>query len=247
MDAYSSIDIKLLEGATGTLTLKVGETVLETIDDVDGVKYYDNTYQLSLEKLGFGVQEVTVIWNDGKGNILSRTGTVNSTYVLGDELEFVMYGEREILIDIPNDVTGQVIVGIDGVNYTADRYENPHDGSVFYSVMLHENLAMGKHNVTITILNDAKYPKLEFKNNLTVKGEILVPSGTIDKTKDEIILTLPENANGALSIKIGKYIEASLTWIAEGEAQFENGIAKYSLKNLDWEDISYSKLHGQRL
>ena len=228
------ITVKLPIDATGTIKVNAGSEEIFNKEIVYD-EYYDDEMEIvvELDKLAFGMNDVTVIV-EGKYSA-TKSGKINATYPLGIGQDHVRYGEGEVVLDVPTDLTSDVTLIIDGTPYKAIKKVTTHDMDyIDFIVKLPVDLAVGNHEVTIKYGGDKKYGAREAIVNLTVIPEILIPSNTVDKYNEEISITMPENAIGALSIKIGKNDEGTLNWINEINITLENGFARYSLKDLDW-------------
>ncbi len=108
----------------------------------------------------------------------------------------------EIIVNLPNDATGDVIIDIGGVKYT----NITNNGVAKFYIT---NLTVGKHNVVATYNGDSKY-----ESNMAYNA-IEITKASIDSfnlayldnikagNKAVINITLPSDANGVTIVTVG--------------------------------------------
>ena len=227
-DNNDSIIIQLPKDATGKIIVKAnGSEIYNEIIDMDEDS---NGIYVDLMELPYGVSDIEVIV---EGNYATtKTGKINASYEIYTS-ESVRYGGGEITVYVPDDVTGDVFLTIGGKEYKAEKVIRGGE-YVFYVVQSPKDLSIGNHTVTIRYAGDKRYPAMTKNDIIEVVVEIILPTGTIDKNTEEISLVLPENANGALSIKIYKIIEGSYTLMVDKNITFDKGVARYSFKDFEF-------------
>ena len=211
-----TINVELPEDATGNVTVVIDGKVYNVTDVTDG------SATIPVGNLTPGNHTVEVIYS-GDGNY---TGASNYTtaevpkitdYKFDVVADDIVAGQpTNITVSLPEDVTGVVLVDIDGVGY----YANVTDGVGSLEIPL--DLPAGTYDIVVTFPGNDKYAdKTEtasFKVNPdTTSIEIIVAD-------DEIIVELPEDATGNVTIDIdGK----------DYTVPVENGTARLNISDLE--------------
>ena len=98
--------------------------------------------------------------------------------------------DGKIVVDVPDDATGDVTVTIDGKDYTVPI----KDGKAVMDVP--SDLGPGKHTVDVSYPGDDKYAPAS--NSTTVN----VPKIDITNTNDQLIVDVPDDATGDVIVTI---------------------------------------------
>ncbi|MDO5810820.1 MAG: Ig-like domain-containing protein, partial [Methanobrevibacter sp.] len=192
-----NVTVDLPKDANGTITV-----------DVNGTKYVfdvvNGSANISIPKLGNGTYKVNVTYS-GDDNYdpisIAKEVTVNKVDPeIKAETSEIKLGEPAIIdVTLPDDATGTVTIKVGNVEKTV-----PVAGGLNHISV--ENIPVGENQTVIVTYNgNDKYAKDTITTNLTVKPQ--------DKTSDEfkvddkgngtIIVTVPENATGNITLKIG--------------------------------------------
>ncbi len=195
------IDIPdVIDVESDEIRVDLSENITATMDFyVDGKKLYsqkisgaDNYVDISSVSMGEHKVKI-VVTDDATKKKTTKENTVEFYYSIDIILEDQYnYGEdNEIRVTLPSDVTGDVIVTIDGKKrkWTSDGYE------IIVNI---SDVPIGDHEIVVTHSGDKKYPEDYTEDSFEVVGSITIP----DSTSDLISLTLPSNAKGKLILNI---------------------------------------------
>ncbi|MBQ2652500.1 MAG: Ig-like domain repeat protein [Methanobrevibacter sp.] len=191
------ITVEAPENATGNVTI-----------EVDGVKYttelVNGTATFTINNLTDGTKTIAVEYS-GDDNYMGAHTTANVTiskvksYVSATVTDINVGENVTIIVTVPGDATGQVLIDIDGVGY----YVNVTNGTGSTQIPRMPN---GIYPVNLTYTGDDKY--LPSSNN-TVFNVNKVPSYVIPTARnitvgenEVIIFEVPADATGNLTVVI---------------------------------------------
>ena len=176
----------------------------------------------------------------GDDKYLDNSGTgefevfINDTYEITATADPIKVGENAIInVELPKDATGEVIIAVEGKNYTA-LVEN---GKATVNV---PDLTAGDHIADVNYLGNDKYaPKLTDVSISVSKIEnasIYADSKPVEFGEDAIVdVVLPKDANGTIIVNVGG---------KNYTAQVKNGKATVNIPDLaigDYDaDVIYS-------
>ena len=180
------ITVTLPENVTGPLLI-----------DVDGVGYYANVTggqaKLHLDNLTKGDHDVVV--NYPGDDYYAPNGNVTSFTI--DEKETQMKVDVEdgkIVIELPDDATGEVTVTIDGENQTVPVV----NGKAVVDI---SDLEPGNHTVNVTYPGDDKYSSASASTIVEVPKETDYPF-IVTEEDGKIVINVPEDATGNVTVTI---------------------------------------------
>ena len=191
----------------------------------------DGRAQISIEGVSLGNHTYELTYYD-VNNVkrASKSGSFNAIYDLGTNIygQYPLAKEFRLEVNVPYDATGKVVVSVDGKNYTAE----PNDGM---AEIILTGLVMGENNVTVSLVDDSKYPVRQIKDVINIEGYGFQLKDTPSGELEQIALTLPEDANGnitAYEIHYDDYgyiiIDKKITSV-----KLENGYAKIEGSEFD--------------
>lgn len=186
-EAY--IEVSLPDGATGTVTIYVGD-LDPVILDLEDAKAY-----LYVPDLGNGTYDVRVVYS---GDDFYTGSEAVSQFNVNYDIEIdgdLRYGEDGLIyIGLPDGAEGNVEVTIDDQTFTVDV----EDG---YAVVNVSVLDYGSHEITVAYSGDDKYPAKTITDEIFVDANIDVPD-EVPYNGGEISIKLPENATGSVTVTI---------------------------------------------
>ena len=167
------IEFILPKSATGNVTIEIAGNTY-TADVEDGVKI--------ISDLGAGNYTAVVTYN-GDNNYNSATAKEDfivskiSKYEMNITIPTgVKFGEESIIeVNLPNDATGEVIVTVDGENYSADVENATANINI-------PPLSVGVHNITVDYAGDERY------NPITKHGSITILPNDVNLTAENIAM-----------------------------------------------------------
>ena len=223
------IEIDIPENATnGTITVELPEDATGNVTTIIDGKVYNvtnvtnGTATIQIGNLTPGNHTVEVIYSgDANYTGASASEVVNvpkiTDYIIEVAAKDINAGDKtDITVKLPGDVNGVVLLDIDGVGY----YVNVTDGNAKFDLAI--DLKPGTYEVTATYPGDDKYASRSTVDTFKVNGN--VPEINIKLDDDEIVVELPEDATGNVTVTIdGKdYI-----------IPVENGTAKMNVSGLE--------------
>lgn len=213
----ANINIILPDGATGTIITAIngnyyGSIVQNGFANVVISNLTANTYAITFKYSGddrYYPSEKSSTFSVDKNPVLLKV-TVNA-----------IYGEDAvILVNLPKDATGNIIVTVDSKDYYSDISEGVASVSV-------PNLDLGNYTAYIDYSGDDKYFNSTYDEKFVVNKPI--PSITVSTSQiyvgktAVVTVTLPVDATGNVTIKSGsKYFTGTV----------QSGIAKISIPGL---------------
>ena len=193
----TQITVKVPEGATGNVTI-----------EIDGVKYtteiIDGNATFTISNLTEGTKTVAVEYaGDGKyaGGHTTANVTVSKvkSYVSATIVDINVGENVTIIVNVPDDATGQVLIDIDGVGY----YVNVTNGTGTAQI---PRMPSGIYPVNLTYIGDDRYLP---SSNYSVFDVNKIPSYVIPTAKniavgknEIIVFEVPKDATGNLTIII---------------------------------------------
>ena len=226
------ITITVPEDARGNVTIKINGEIINTTDVSQGMAVYNYTISSS------GNFNVEVIYNgDNKyGKATNNTSfdasKVNSTVVI--DVNSTEVGKSVVIVVyVPNDAAGKVIIVVDGNTY--DKIVD--GGKAVFNV---DGLAKGNYTVAANFnTSDEKYngnsnsTKFEVTARYTNLDVVVSPITYGEDAK--IVVTVPVNATGYVTLTIGD--DTYLVNIKDGNANFTISNLEPGVVNLE---IAYS-------
>uniref|UniRef100_UPI00388D6DAF Ig-like domain repeat protein n=1 Tax=Methanobrevibacter sp. TaxID=66852 RepID=UPI00388D6DAF len=198
VDDYEITVDAVVDGNSVDITVTLpGDITGPVLIDVDGVGYYANATggqaKLHLDDLSKGDYNVVVTYpGDDK-----YTSNGNTTSFTIDEKETpvnIEIGDDEIVIELPEDATGNVTVSIDGKNQTV-----PVKGGK--AVVDISGLEPGQHTVDVKYSGDDNYGPASNSTVFEVPKIDDYPV-TIDLNGDDLVVNVPEDATGDVIVTI---------------------------------------------
>jgi cytochrome b involved in lipid metabolism len=202
------IVVELPEDATGNVTV--------TIDGKDYVvPVIDGAAKMDISDLEPGNHTVDVTYNgDDKYNPASNSTTINIPKTHDYPMD-ITYDDGKVVVELPEDATGDVSVKINDKTYTVPI----KDGKASVDV---SDLKPGDYKVDATYAGDKKYDPAKVSDtvNIPKKSDYTMDVATTD---NELIVTVPSDAIGNVTVNIdGKdYV-----------VPIENGQAVVDISNL---------------
>ena len=208
-----------------------------TVSEFDDNDEYDASIEIN--DLNVGENEITFTYkNDDK---YPESSIVKSVYVepIFDIPETVRYASDDsILLVLPNNATGKLIVAKGEWNETKEDFEwiilankSLTDGKVNYSV---SNLPLGEYTLKVYYEGD-DYD--EYVDNETVQVNVIpnvdVPRYIYNATENVMKVVLPENASGVLKVVISS---EDSDYRNETYNAVANGTVTIKIPNLDADD-----------
>ena len=226
------ITITVPEDARGNVTIKINGEIINTTDVSQGMAVYNYTISSS------GNFNVEVIYNgDNKyckatNTTLFNASRVNSTVII--DVNSTEVGKSVVIVVyVPNDAAGKVIIMVDGNTY--DKIVD--GGKAVFNV---DGLAKGNYTVAANFIpRDEKYngnsnsTKFEVTAKYTTLNVVVSPITYGEDAK--IVVTVPVNATGYVTLTIGD--DTYLANIKDGNANFTISNLEPGVVNLE---IAYS-------
>ena len=206
-----TVTIKLPKDATGQVLI-----------DIDGVGYYvnitDGVGVASIPRVPSGSYEVFLRYTgDDKYNESTATSSLNVTKVESFVIpvaEDIYVGEDEVItVYVPQDATGSVTVVIDGEVYEFDIKSGTlsvPDSADLYTIAVDQGtgklvisgLPKGDYTASVKYNGDGKYlPSTNSTTFRVIKSD--TPMDVIDLGNDTVVVSLPDDATGIVTAKIG--------------------------------------------
>ena len=238
VDSKLTVSIKDISvGENITITVEVpSDATGQVLIDIDGVGYYlnvtDGKGTAEIPRLPAGSYNVVLTYTGDDKYLLSS----NATIVKVSKLEsFVIpiahniyVGENEnIRLLVPSDATGNVTVVIDGeaFNFNLDTgvlgavYSEGAKYNVAISggngELVISGLPKGEYTVSVMYNGDEKYLPVVNTTIFTV-SKATTPMDVVDQGNGTIVVTVPENATGNVTVKVGN--ETYAAEVVDGKA-----------------------------
>lgn len=211
------------EDATGTVYVYVDSDDDEDMGEYDIGDEFDGDCEYSSGVYTFGNHTLFVKYSGDENyasKILNFTFKVEDFDLTIDDTygDAALGSDYKLYIDIPYGANGQVIVTYKGVQYTA--YPN-YDHYVYVTIPSKE-LEYGLNNVTIHYIPDeySEFSEKTVNASFNCTTKIYGPIDDIEYGDlEEIVLNLPANAAGNLTIKINGNESKNIT-VVNGKASF---------------------------
>jgi hypothetical protein len=189
--------VKLPADATGNVTVKIdNKTYIAKVEN--------GTVVINLEDVTPGVHDAEIYYS-GDNNYASKTDKVTvdipkyESPIDASSSDVSVGEDVVIVVNVPKDATGQVLVEINGVGYYGDIVNG-------VAKVIVPKLAAGKYTAKVTYGGDGKY----LENSTTVKFTVEKAKSKISATGDEIMvgddatvtIKLPTDATGIVTITI---------------------------------------------
>ena len=183
--------------------------------------FYNGYVMVQFNNLTVGNHKYEIVMHDKSNQLVfDQKGTfyadydftpfVNDAYYLQDAIE--------IVVRVPEDATGEIIVSYKGINSTYEL--NGED-----VIVVLRDLELGSENITFTYLGDEKYPQKTVKSVISIEGYRIIPHE--EAGMSGISLTLPANATGKLNISLTNDYKDFKTFL--DSVDLVDGTAKYVL------------------
>ena len=193
------VTVNVPENATGKVTVEVnGQTY--TKDIVDGKAVFEVTGLLS------GNKTVTATY-DGDDSYLANATTANFTVnknpaPISVEVDNSTSGKAKVIVTLPDDATGYVIVNVDGKDYGI----NLTDGDKSVTIPIQGS---GDYTAIVTYLGDEKYLGNSTEKDFHASSSKAAPNiaAEVDNVpvgEDvNVKVTIPEGGDGDVTVTIG--------------------------------------------
>ena len=234
------IGVKLVPDASGTITLYINGIKKKTIkvtplDSEAADVGFSNNIPIELDKfITFGKSyNVTVTFSgkvDGKTLKESKTGTITSvTYPLEINVYDYYYGhDSENIFEIltPNDIIkNNLNVFINGEKVPVNKMEDFDYWTYYVNTT---DFRPGKYAIEVNYTGDSKYPAKSVNSTLEIFADIIISDYEIPYNSSiDVELTLPENAEGNLTVYIAKTDKIYEIYDSQ---TLKNGYAKVNIK-----------------
>ena len=189
-----SVDVDLPDDAGGNVTVVVDGEVVAVVDVING------SADVPIDDLDPGNHTVEVIYSgDDKYDSVSNTTVVSvpriSDYSMNVTASDIIFGdETNIIVELPGDIDGVVLLDIDGVGY----YVNVSNGVAEFNVPV--DLKVGNYTVVATFVGNDKYDSKSNSTSFTVKGKSV--SIDISVNGSDIVIELPDDAGGNVTVVV---------------------------------------------
>ena len=202
-----TITVVVGDNATGNVTVKVGNNTY-TAEVING------TAVITLDNETPGTHEIEVIYSgDDTHEGANATSTITvpkfETPISVDVTDTKVGDTTEIVVNVPEDATGNVTIEIDGVKYTTEI----KDGKATFEI---DNLTAGTKTVAVDYVGDNNYVGNHTTAKLTVSKVPSTVSATIEDSNvgDNVTvkITVPEDATGQVLVDIdgvGYYVNVT--------------------------------------
>ena len=192
------ITVTLPDDAEGTVTLEIdGKNYTATVEDGKAV--------FTVENLTAGTKTFVVEYaGDDKYLPNHTTGVITVSKCdapITVEINDTEAGDNvTIVVNLPEDATGQVLIDIDGVGY----YVNVTDGVGIAQI---PRIPAGSHDVNVTYTGDDKYGSSSTKSsfNVTKLESFVIPEANDTYVGEDEVITVvvPSDATGTVTVVIG--------------------------------------------
>ena len=206
-----TIIVTLPEDATGNVTVSVDgrEYPAEVIDGVAVVR---------VDNLTAGPKTIVVEYS-GDDNYMPAYEVGNFTVdsaMVDPDMAVVDYGNGTVVVVLPEDASGNVTITVDGKEFNTTVINGT-------AVVQLDNVTPGTHEVEVIYSGDGKYNSTSKTTNITAPKldtpiTVEAPDSKVGD-KAIIIVTLPDNATGNVTIEIDGVKHTSE--INDGKAVFE--------------------------
>ena len=207
------ITVTLPEDATGNVTVTVdGKDYASMVSDGRAV--------LVIPNIKVGNYTFDVIYNGDDKYKQGRVPVEFNVSKATSKITPIDQNNGTVIVVVPENAEGNVTVNVDGENYTAPVI----DGVA--SVTL-TNATPGKHDITVTYSGDENHTSATSYSAVTIPiystpMDVNVTSIKVGDS-EEIIVTLPENATGEVTIEIDGIRQTK---------EVTDGIARFAVDNL---------------
>lgn len=182
------------------------EYVLEYFEDYGG---YSDFFYVDAKYLVYGKNNITITYPGDKTN---KAHTFYETITVGPKLEFPEISKfnsgDKIVLTLPKDANGKLVVSIDGNNQTPVQAK---DGKAAFTIPA---IALGGHEIGCSYIDDEKYGASYSSCEMTVIPKVIVPS-IIGADGGNIEVEMPAEYNGDVLV-YGYY------WDSDGEYRCKN-------------------------
>jgi hypothetical protein len=212
----ATVTVELPENATGNITVVVDGKEYDVTNLTNG------TAVIKVDDLAYGNHTIEVIYSgDDNYSDTSKSKDIEVPQVSDYELTVsaaVDINSVDITVILPDDITGPVLIDVNGVGY----YANATGGEA----KLHlDGLSNGLYEVIVTYPGDEKYTSKSNSTTFVIDAKVTPDMDIVvdipeNATTGTITVTLPENATGNITVIIdGK--EYAVTNLTNGTAVIE--------------------------
>ena len=200
-------EFAVIDQGNGTVVVVVPEDAKGNVTvTVDGKTYtaevVNGTAVIELDDVTPGTHEVEVVYSgDDKYANVTKTETITAPKY--DSPINVTVGEIKsgedgtVVVELPEDATGNVTVYIDGKSYTAEVVNGT-------AVVRVGNLTAGPKTVAVEYSGDGNYTSGYAVGNFTVEQSKVDPDVTVvDQGNGTIVVVVPKDATGNVTVKVG--------------------------------------------
>lgn len=225
------INIRVPSDATGTVTVIIGGEKYEfNLDDgVLSIPEGDEVYTVAIDKgtgkltivgLTKGDYAVSVKYNGDDKYAPSTNSTTFKVSKSYSDMEIIDLGNRTVLVELPEDATGNVTIRVGDEEYTAKVVNGT-------ATVVLTNTTPGKHPITVEYSGDEIYSGQTDDSTATIpkyETPISADAGNIEVGDTAVItVNVPDGASGTVTIEIDG--EPYMADIKDGKAVFNvNGL-----------------------
>ena len=235
--SIQTADIVVGENATISVIIPADAKGIVLLN-VNGTRYFEyangTVAKFVISGLAKGLYNVTAAYYEGPVyNAANATSSFNVNYVRAYDFNVSASVDNDlnVLVDIslPKDIDGDVLVEINGTNYTASMSKGK-------DIVIISGLLSGEYNGTVYFANDSKYEKS--KRTFVVDLERVTPTinviynHTIYVDDDAIIkVTIDSDATGNITISLNNNNYTQ---------KIENGVATFNITGLPWNSYQFN-------
>ena len=209
----NGVNVRISEDATGTATVYANGTKIKTVTLKPGYDQLYGTY-IPLDGLKFGTYEIKVVYSGSKDNKYPKTTKikkVNVSFDMNSYFESSQYKEEgKGYVSLPKDAKNVPVVTIEGKSYEVKKSaEEWDDASTVYEIIF-DDLNVGTHDVEVTYPGDGKYPSKTIHDKVNIYAKIKAENWVTVKEPNFIILNLPDDAEGNLTVYLDDELFANV-------------------------------------
>ena len=223
-----SIEITLPKDATGKIKVLLDGVNIYSANVRDEAYFFDgyNHIDIYLDDLKYGTHDINVTYAGNYAKSFEVCKKINATYVF-DTADSVTYNFEDLSLKLPQDMTSDITVTIDGEKCEVISRMGEFGMSRYAKIP--ENLSVGNHTLTLSYAGDEKYPQRALTKTLQVKASILMCYKEFNGFNG-VELMIPDDAEGDFEVYLNG-MQYSKTKASETRAvSFDGlGFGKYVL------------------
>ena len=210
-DRNVTINVTVPSNATGTVVINANgiNYALNIVDGEASVTFYNSDASYSINATYLGDDQ----YSPSVNNTTFNTNKTDS-FVLVNAGDIIVGHKAVIEITVPDDASGDVVVSVEGNNYTV----SVDNGKATVAI---EGLTVGSHTVNVMYLGDAKYLNSTNSTNVVVRDIDYYIAVDVDNVSygDVVNIIAYTDSVGNVTIKIGNIITKS-AMVVDGKAVF---------------------------